>query len=432
MVCKKTFFVLSAVGLATAVQALTVSDVVARQRWPWNNVVDVDFTVNEAAPGAKYKVDLKAVYAGGDRMLTARTFVTEPIAKAGANRVTWDLGNDYPNFKAKNVQMAVTVTEFDNVNTPIYMKIDLSGGKDAASYPVRYSVEAPVHSPKANDTCKTTELWLRRISPVGKTIKFDNSVDFCATLTKDYYIAIFETTQQQWYQIAGTWPSYMSNEVWRATRPVDAYYPVLLFGSGTGNWKWPDSQEIKETCCLQKLRDRTQLATLNLPTDAQWQFAAAAGSPSKVYQDSEGKDYAIAEIARYKGNSGTVNNGMLDADNGSACVGSYAPNAFGLYDMLGNVTEDCLDPYAAVSNIKAYYDGLGMQYPIEDYAGLPQGKATEYFGKLRTVMRGAAYKSASGDVTLFRRNAGYTGYADDTNGGKDLPVRGFRFCVTCE
>ena len=428
----KTFFVLSAVGLSTAVQALTVTDVVARQRWPWNNVVDVDFTVNEAAAGAKYKVDVKAVYAGGDHTLTARTFVTEPIAKVGKNRVTWEVGADYPGFKAKNVQMAVTVTEFDNVNTPIYMKIDLSGGKDAASYPVRYSVEAPVHSPKANDTCKTTELWLRRISPVGKTIKFDNSVDFCATLTKDYYIAIFETTQQQWYQIAGTWPSYMSNEVWRATRPVDAYYPALLFGSGTGNWKWPDSQEIKETCCLQKLRDRTQLATISLPTDAQWQFAAAAGSASKVYQDPQGKDYALAEIARYKGNSGTLNDGALDADNGTACVGSYAPNAFGLYDMLGNVTEDCLDPYATVANIKAYYDGLGMQCPIEDYAGLPQGKATEYFGHLRTVMRGAAYKSASGDVTLFRRNAGYTGYADDTSGGKDLPVRGFRFCVTCE
>ncbi len=418
---------------ALAAQALTVTDVSARQRWPWNNVVDVDFAVNEAIADTKYRVDVKAVYAGGDRTLTARTFITEPIAKGGMNRVTWDFGADYPNFKAKNVQVAVTVTEFDNVETPVYMKVDLSGGKDAASYPVRYTNEAPKHSPKANDLCKTTELWLRRISPVGKTVKFDNAGTFTVSLTKDYYIAIFETTQQQWYQIAGTWPSYMSNEVWRATRPVDAYYPALLFGSGTGNWKWPDGKEIFETCRLQKMRDRTQLATLNLPTDAQWQFAAAAGSPSKVYQDPQGKDYVLAEIARYKGNSGTQNNGTLDADNGTACVGSYTPNAFGLYDMLGNVTEDCLDPYVTVDNIKAYYDGLGISCPIEDYAGIPQDKAKEYFsGKLRTIVRGATCKSASGDVTLFKRNSGYTGYADDTNGGKILPVRGFRFCVTCD
>ena len=416
---------------ASAAQALTVTDVSARQRWPWNNVIDVDFTVNEAVAGSKYKVDVKAVYAGGDRTLTARTFITEPIAKAGANRVTWDFGVDCPNFKAKNVQVAVTVTEFDNVNTPVYMKIDLSGGKDAASYPVRYSVEAPKHSPKANDLCKTTELWLRRISPVGKTFKLDSSSDFSVTLTEDYYIAIFETTQRQWYQIAGTYPSYMSNETWRATRPLDAYYPALLFGSSSGD-SWPDSKEIFETCQLQKLRDRTQLETLNLPTDAQWQFAAAAGSTSAVYKDPQGNDYELAEIARYKDNSGTLNNGLLDADHGSACVGSYKANAFGLYDMLGNVTEDCLDPYATVQNIKKYHDELGAQYPIANYIGLSRDVAQKYNGALRALRRGATYKMSAKDVILSKRNTGYTGYADDTYGGTKLPARGFRFCVTCK
>ena len=80
-----------AVALAATAQAtLTVSDVAARQRWPWNDLVDIDFTLSGTEAGAFYQVDVAARFPGieGDEV-AAKSLVTEPVVSGdGSHRVT--------------------------------------------------------------------------------------------------------------------------------------------------------------------------------------------------------------------------------------------------------------------------------------------------------------------------------------------------------
>ena len=440
---KKTYaYIFASTFLAVTAHAFTVSGVSAHQRWPWSSLVDVDFTIGGAAAESIFKIEVKASYAGGDRVLDAKTFVNEPVAKPGSGRVTWDIGADFPDFKATDLRVAVIATPFDTASTPVYMVVDLSGGKNATSYPVRYTTVDPIHTPKAKDACKTTELWLRRIHPdgarfiiAGTAAPTDSNSNYYVTMTKDYYIAIFETTQQQWYQLNAEWLGDMSNETWRATRPLDCFYTQRLFGSNPG-WQWPDNKSIQATSVLGKLRSKTGIA-FNLPTEAQWQFAANGGTVGDyTYRNPQGATYSYAEIMRYAGNANGGNvvtadgwDGMCDADSGSACVGSYKPNAYGLYDMIGNVSEDCVDAYASGAKTKQYYVDNGFTFPLVDPEGLSRTAANELNGSLRVVRRGGTWRDSG--PTLVTRELGYQAYTAD-NHGKYPFTRGFRLSVTCE
>lgn len=76
----------------------------------------------------------------------------------------------------------------------------------------------------------------------------------------------------------------------------------------------------------------------NLPTEAQWEFAARGGNKSQGYKYSGSNN--IGDVAWYTGNSGSI----------SHQVATKAPNELGLYDMSGNVEEWCLDHYATYSS----------------------------------------------------------------------------------
>ena len=432
---KGILFFVSAIAAGSAL-AFTVTDVSARQRYPWNNIVDVDFTIGEASDADTFRVEIKATYAGGDHILEASKLLSDPVVKKGKNCISWAIGEDYPGLKAEDVKVAVSITPFSTL-TPVYMVVDLSGGASAKSYGVRYCTKDPVHTPKANDKCKTTELWLRRIKADGIPFSFrstktpeENNQSFNVKLTKDYYIGVFETTQQQWYQITGNWISYMSNETWRATRPLDNFCPKLLWVQD--HCKWPDVKEPISSSLLKKLRDKTGLPTLNLPTEAQWQFAACAGAAKQDrYCNENGDQYSLDEIARYYKNATneSYSTGLCDADSGTACVGTYKPNKFGLYDVIGNVTEDCLDPYVPFASLKEAYSELGYTFPIENPEGVSIAKAKEkYNNNHRVIIRGGKYKNAS--PSLWSAEVGtlhYTGNSDD-----QPHARGMRFCVTCE
>ena len=68
-----------------------------------------------------------------------------------------------------------------------------------------------------------------------------------------------------------------------------------------------------------------------LPTEAEWEYAARGGLSGKVYPWGDVIDSGKANYARNTG--------------GTAAVGEYPPNGYGLYDMTGNVSEWCLDEY---------------------------------------------------------------------------------------
>ena len=255
----------------------------------------------------------------------------------------------------------------------LYAVVDLSGGPDAASYPVRYSSVGPNLD---DDTCRTTELWLRRIpagtftmgSPEGELGR-DNDRDMAqheVTLTQDYYIGVFECTQKQWELVMGANPSYFNNTAYYATRPVEMVYYNIIRGTSVTAVEagWPTyGHNVGSTSFMGKLQAKTGL-TFDLPTEAQWEYACRAGTTTALNSGKNltntGQDANMAEVGRYYYNGGSVKSQNCDPTNGTAKVGSYLPNGWGLYDMHGNVDEWCLDWYgASTSSMEAETDPTG-------------------------------------------------------------------------
>lgn len=299
------------VACASLVQAVSVSNVSARQRWPWNNLVDVSFDV-AGASGAAYSVEVRATCAGGAQELTARTLLSEPIAKDGSNKLVWDFGADYPNFRANDMKVSVLITPFSDA-TPVYLIIDVSGGTSATSYPVRYTTIAPVHTPGVDDPCKTTEIWLKRVKAGGGTVSGNAGWGFKGhtfNLTEDYYLGIFPVTQSQWKKVgSGTMNaeqaaahSYFTNSTYAATRPVDNVGYWSIYGSIT----YPTDMSITTDSFIKRLRTKTGLEALNLPSAWQFQWAVRAG-------DLTGAQYAGC-VCRYKGNSMPEGKTLADKD----------------------------------------------------------------------------------------------------------------------
>lgn len=432
----KDFVAVVTMGAAIVAGAYEVENVAARSRFPWNGLIDIDYEITGAKSGEAFAIDVTASYSNGVYKLIGRTYKSDPIAGAGQNHLVWDMGTDCPDVFAPDMKIAVSATPFGD-KTPVYCVIDLSGGKDADKYPVRYTTVAPVHSVKANDACKTTELWLRRIRPAGRSFTTrsgvtpkDSNSSYFSALTKDYYMSVFEMTQQQWFLLTGTWPSRYSNETWRATRPLQN----VTVNDLRGKWGWPDDKSISADSPLQKLRTRTGIARIDLPTEEQWSFAETAGPVYKgsnpiyrYYKPDEKTTYSYSEVARTTTSSAGDNaNDLCDPDSGTACVGSYAPNNFGLYDMLGNVRELCLNPYVATANIKTYYMNKGYEFPIMDPEGIPVKDAKEINGKttLSATARGGGINQSEAYSDLW--------HVWDQSVSSANYNTGFRLCITCE
>ena len=337
--------ILASIALASAcvANAVTVSSVTARQRWPWSAMMDIDFTLADASvPTANYLVQVTATYANGTESVVAKTFANEPVFSEGTHRLVWNLGRDLPNVKATDFTVTVTATPYAE-STGSYLVFDLSGGKAAKSYPHWYSSTPPEVLPNTAQKCKTTEMWFRRV-PAGTIMQgngasgTDTSLPaHSVTISTDYYVAIFETTQQQWYQIFGEWKGSWSNEVWRAARPVeyiDKTNEMLNNGAIRGNWYSYNAQtstNVTSDSFVGFLRSKTGFGRIDLPTEAQWEYAARGGQKSKGYKYSGSS--VIDEVAWTAANS----------NKSTHPVKQKMPNELGLYDMSGNVFEFCSD-----------------------------------------------------------------------------------------
>ena len=396
---KKMMMIAAVLSALAASAAITITDVSARQRWPWNGLVDVDFTIAGAAAGEAFAIDIDATAASGATQLSAKTYATEPVAGAGVNRIVWDLGADYPEFRANDVRISVTATPI-STDKAIYMVIDLSGGSMATKYPVRYTTAAPAHvRGAANEPCQTTELWMRRICvpdfafTVNSYTVVENPTadyqkrNFWGKMTKDYYVGVFELTQKQYQLVMGSWPnSHFTNEQYRASRPVEC----LKFNTLTGTWD--DTQaspsSITAASFLGKIRAKTGLP-INLPSNIQLNFAARGGTRLKSTGDFyvyyvNGSAPARTDIGRSKSNvENTEPDRDCDANSGTAYVGTYLPNGYGLYDTIGNVTEFTAE-IAYINNNNQCRDYFWELYgdntigntsanPVIDPPGLPKG-----------------------------------------------------------
>ncbi len=248
-----------------------------------------------------------------------------------------------------------------------YMAIDVSAGPAATNYPVRYfATGEDVPGGVTNDLYKTTHILMRRIpagtftmgSPEGELGRNSDEAQREVTLTKDFYIGVFPVTQRQWERVAGNWPSWFRNTSYRDSRPVEQVSYLKIRECPNNNPispNWPKSSQVHADSFMGRLRARTGLSTLDLPTEAQWEYACRAGTTTAL---NSGKNLTntescpnMDEAGRYRHNHPGGYDPMFptstNADGGTAKVGSYLPNAWGLYDTHGNVLEWCLDRHLA-------------------------------------------------------------------------------------
>lgn len=343
-------FVALCAMLASAETYLNVTNVSCRQRYPWNGKVDIDVEVQCDDPTTNVSLYVTAKDLQHGKTLSVRTVdcadnvstnVGELTVRAGRHRLTWDCGVDNPNVASTNVAIEVQGV----LGGALYLVIDLSEGPKAISYPVSYLNQVPEGG--WTDEYKTDKLVLRRIEPgtfmmgsptneVGRW--WTGETQHSVTLTKPYYMGVFEMTQRQYALVIGTNPSYRKGD----TRPVECVSYNDIRGTLIGT-NWPSHAEVDADSFLGKIRVCTVL-NFDLPTDAQWEYACRAGTMTALNNGRDlsntDQDAAMDDVGRYSYN---WNDGRGGYSSWHTKVGSYTPNAWGLYDMHGNVDEWCLD-----------------------------------------------------------------------------------------
>ncbi len=284
--------------------AFEVKDVEAHQRYPWNGKVDIDFTIDSAVEGSNFTVSVSAEDTVGKTnvVLSAVRYDDKiPLSRlgkiaAGRHRLTWDGDADVPDTLIPSLAFSVSAWAGETAfpDPELYMVVELSGGMSAGQYPVSYLPSVPKGG--WTDEYKTTKLVLRKIPG------------------KQFYAGVFEVTQKQWELVMGGKPFAGKYVSWNLLA-YDSSFDFNTLGD-----LFPISVcDTDARAFANRLPGR-----FRLPTWDEWFFVCDAnvklghqrmlnmGGAGWTRENSEGKLHP---------------------------VGMKIPNAWGIYDMYGNVRE---------------------------------------------------------------------------------------------
>ena len=319
-------------------------------------VVTLDIQTNAVAEGEAVWISI-----GGEHIqsFSAGSDVFKKVEGDGSHTIVWKAETDWPGFKLKDPCVRAVVTAWALNDTPDYMVVDIASSATANSQRYYTSTNFLPGGLLGDDAYRTSKLVMRRIHAknvpwtMGSIFESDRNSDkeapHAAMLTNDYYIGVFPVTQAQWANVTGyNFSGYTG--AGRDLHPVEMLsYNEIRCANGNKNGSiaadggiYPEAPY--EGSFLYKLNDRTGI-DFDLPMEGEWEFACRVGgligdgrwntgAPRLVIGDAA--DANMPGANKHNGYSGNT-----------AEVGLFAPNAWGLYDMHGNVWEWCLDNYKA-------------------------------------------------------------------------------------
>jgi formylglycine-generating enzyme required for sulfatase activity/dienelactone hydrolase len=176
-------------------------------------------------------------------------------------------------------------------------------------------------------------------SPADEAGRGEDETQHEVAITKAFGIGVYEVTQAQYRQVMGLNPSTFSPK--RGGPGTDR-----VVGLNTDNFpvefvRWEDAMDFCRAVSLMPgVVDKGWV--VDLPTEAEWEYAARAGTQTAFPYGSA----LSSQQANFNGNSPYGGAAIGTFLGRPATVGSYAPNAWGLYDVLGNVQEWCRDWYS--------------------------------------------------------------------------------------
>ena len=383
------------------------------QRWPWNGKVDISYTLTAITTNTTPVFSVKFFGEDPDGNTFDLTTLSGDAATsitlgAGQKKTTWDAAADL-GTEVDTTGYKIGVYAEDVTDQATYLVLDLT------TYKMTTSTNGP--SVEVGASSKYAELWFRRIENgtfvMGAT-RPDKSGDeltlaekdamvtnptarpivatkHTVTLSKAYYIGVFELTEGQYDRINAEVTSSS------AVAQANISYDNLRGTSYGATWPNKNDHRVDATSFFGKLRTKTGNGLIfDLPTEAQWEAAAlwkgTTGNVTNdyyvggylnngVYCTSASNYYGLSEVAWYAGNWGD--------EEGAHEVGLKAASTIGTYDMQGNVLEGCID----------WQGKLASSYVID-----PEGTISNKYGHVYRGGNGSDYAHCRIQCRIYNRS----------------------------
>jgi formylglycine-generating enzyme required for sulfatase activity len=311
-----------------------------------------------------------------------------------------------------------------------------AGWSTTATWPVEYTDGTSYTTGAGTSTVNLYAVWTIDMasisagtftmgSPASEPNRSSNETQHSVTLTKGFYMGKYQVTQEQWQAVMGNNPSYFTSVGSYGGVPGDLpvemvnWYHAIVFCnklsvmegltpayevSGISDWGSLAYSAIptinKETWDAATIVSGSD--GYRLPTEAQWEYACRAGTTTAF---NWGTNKITSDQANFDATSSLYNgspSGIYRAR--TTVVGSFAPNAWGLYDMHGNVYEWCWDWY------NANYGSATASDPAVDPLGAASGTSrvirggvwVDYGQNLRSAYRGSVSPDSRFNYFGFR------------------------------
>ncbi len=285
-------------------------------------IVTIDIQTNVVVSGER-----KWATIGGDKLVGFYGDVNILNTNTtSTSKAYWHPDKSWPDGGVLSGVRAV-VTAWATNAPPDYVVIDLTKekGRNLSFYARKEEIPLGV----TNNIYKTDKLVMRRIPAKGVTWRMGlpgsgswQYPDHLVTFTYDYYLGVFELTQRQFKHLnSNDFRSQFSGD----TRPVEERALSSYRGS-ISDYPNTELNRVDPTKICGLLNTKSGMF-FDLPSIEEWEYACRAGTGTTYYNGDDAAN--LGDIAWYSENAGEETHP----------VGMKAPNGWGLYDMLGNVSE---------------------------------------------------------------------------------------------